>query len=117
MKIEAILTDQSILQELGARLAAARLERNFTQETLAEQAGISKRTLERLEAGEVATQLAGFVRVCRVLGLLERLDTLVPQATLSPIALFKLRNRQRRRASVKNAPVGEPPKWTWGKSP
>lgn len=116
MKIGSTQSDQSVLKELGARLAAARLERNLTQEALAEQAGISTRTLSRLETGEAATHLASFVRVCRVLGLLERLDALVPEPVVSPITQLKLRGRQRKRASVKDTSMGTPSKWTWGES-
>jgi len=43
-------TDDSVLAELGGRLARIRLDRNLTQAQLAEQAGVSKRTIERLEA-------------------------------------------------------------------
>ena len=55
MKIETAFSDQAILQELGARIANTRLERNLTQADLAKEAGVSKRTVERLESGEVAT--------------------------------------------------------------
>ncbi|WP_295430737.1 helix-turn-helix transcriptional regulator [uncultured Thiodictyon sp.] len=119
MKITAQLTDTAILRELGARLAATRLERNLTQAALAEQAGVSKRTLERLESGEVATQLSGFVRVCRALDLAERLDLLVPEPVPSPLAQMKLQGRQRQRASGKRAAgtrgaADGPGTWTWG---
>lgn len=99
MKIRSQLTDEAILSELGSRLAAARLGRNLTQAALAEEAGISKRTVERMEAGAVATQLSGFLRVCRVLGLLDRLETLIPETRVSPIALLKQQGRKRQRAS------------------
>jgi transcriptional regulator with XRE-family HTH domain len=114
MKITPQLTDPSILQELGARLTTARLERNFTQAALAERAGVSKRTVERLESGEVATQLSGFLRVCRVLGLIERLDAFVPETVPGPMAQLQMKGRRRQRASrVKT--VAEPPaKWSWG---
>ena len=114
MKIESQMTDEVILRELGERLAGARLVRNLTQSTLAEQAGISKRTVERLESGEVATQLSSFIRVCRVLGLVERLEALIPGPTASPIAQLKLQGWKRRRASGKKASVKAPQKWTWG---
>jgi transcriptional regulator with XRE-family HTH domain len=65
MKIDNTLTDASVLRELGERLLKVRLDRNLTQAALAEQAGISKRTVERIESGEVASQLSGFVRICR----------------------------------------------------
>jgi transcriptional regulator with XRE-family HTH domain len=113
MKIAPELTDDALLQELGSRVARARLERNLTQAQLAEQAGVAKRTIERLESGGVGTQLSGFVRVCRVLGLVERFDLLLAEPVPSPIAQLKLQGRQRRRASPapKNAASGP---WKWG---
>ena len=114
MKIGAELADGSVLRELGERLTRIRLGRDLTQAVLAEQAGVSKRTVERLEAGEVATQLSGFLRVCRVLGLLERFDTLVPEPLPSPMAQLKLQGRKRRRASGQKAGAPQPKKWTWG---
>ncbi|WP_295389258.1 helix-turn-helix transcriptional regulator [uncultured Thiodictyon sp.] len=116
MNITAQLTDDAILRELGARLAATRLAQNLTQAAVAEQAGVSKRTLERLESGEVATQLSGFLRVCRALGLAERLELLVPAPTPSPMAQLKLEGRRRQRASGKPTAARETGAWTWGKS-
>ncbi len=140
MNIDEIQTDEALLRELGARLSAARLARNLTQAALAAEAGISKRTLERLESGEVATQLSGFIRVCRVLGLLRGFEALIPPPQPSPIAQLKLAGRQRQRAQGKrgganprantalmvseNVGAAEistvrttstpPKKWTWG---
>ena len=116
MKIIAQLTDESILKELGGRLTGARLGRNLTQAALAEQAGVSKRTVERLESGEVATQLSGFLRVCRALGLLERFENLVSEAAASPMEQLKMQGRKRQRAAGRKAASGEPKKWTWGES-
>ena len=83
---------------------------------LAERAGVAKRTVERLESGAVATQLSGFLRVCRALGLLEGLETLVPEPAASPIAQLKLQGRQRKRASKAKAVKARKTKWTWGDS-
>lgn len=114
MKIEPQTSDPSILKELGARLARIRLDQNLTQADLALQAGVAKRTVERLEAGSVGTQLSGFIRICRVLGLLGRFDLLIPEPVPSPIAQLKLHGRQRQRASgTKVQGVSEKP-WTWG---
>jgi len=63
MPIQRLMSDEALLQELGRRIARLRLERNLSQAQLAEQAGISKRTLEGLEAGAAATQLSLFLRV------------------------------------------------------
>jgi transcriptional regulator with XRE-family HTH domain len=117
MKIMKQATDEAVLAELGGRLARIRLERNLTQGQLAEQAGVSKRTVERLEAGTVATRLSGFIRVCRVLGVLERLDILVPEPMPSPVAQLKLRGRQRQRASVTKAVKSSNKKWQWRDKP
>lgn len=116
MKISNQLTDEVILRELGARLARVRLERNLTQAGLAEQAGVSKRTVERMEAGGV-TQLVNLVRVCRVLDLLERFESLIPEPVASPVAQLKLRGKQRKRASSAKATTASTGKWQWDDKP
>lgn len=113
MKISSSMTDDAVLRELGARLEGARLAANLTQAQLASQAGVSKRTVERLEAGVVAAQLSVLLRVCRVLGLLERLELLVPESGPSPVAQLKLKRRARQRASGRRA--ARAPAWTWDK--
>lgn len=115
MKITTQLTDDVILAELGHRLAQVRLERNLTQAQLALEAGVSKRTIERLEKGSAATQLSSIIRLCRVLDLLERLELLVPEPVPSPMAQLQLRGKQRQRASRArfNAVHEEPGEWTW----
>lgn len=115
MLITSQLSDEAILGEVGSRFAAARLARNLTQAALAEEAGVSKRTVERLESGEVAARLSGFVRVCRALGIVGRLDTLIPSPAASPIAQLKLSGRGRKRASGRRGrPATTPGTWTWG---
>jgi transcriptional regulator with XRE-family HTH domain len=66
MKITGLLTDDAVLAELGARIAGRRIDMQLTQAAVAEQAGIAKRTLERLEAGD-SSQLNTLLRVLRVL--------------------------------------------------
>ena len=107
MPFERLMTDDALLQELGRRIAQQRLDRNLSQAQLAEQAGISKRTLERLEAGASATQLSLFLRVLRQLDLLERLDLLildelgyVPFSKTGAELLFDVVSRAYERTSV-----------------
>ncbi|HEX7652974.1 MAG TPA: helix-turn-helix transcriptional regulator [Verrucomicrobiae bacterium] len=114
MKITGQVTDEVILHELGHRIARIRLERNLTQAQLALEAGVAKRTVERLESGAAATQLSGFLRICRVLNLLERLETLVPEPVPSPLAQLQLQGRQRKRASRPRPPVLREQPWQWG---
>ena len=114
MKITKQSTDALVLAELGGRLAQTRLNRNLTQAQLATEAGVSLRTIQRLELGAVATQLAGFVRVCRALDLIERFDLLVPEPVPSPVAQLKLGRRRRQRASRLRPPGAANAKWQWG---
>jgi len=116
MKSSRYVSDSAVLRELGVRLAAQRLTLNLTQAQLAAQAGLAKRTVERLESGS-STQLSAFLRVCRVLGLQERLDLLVPEPAPSPVAQLRLKGRTRKRASRQSADAGigepKPKRWTW----
>jgi hypothetical protein len=66
-----------------------------------------------LETGQAATQLSGFVRVCRALGLLDRLDALIPAATTSPLAELEREGRRRQRARGRKTGKQSKP-WTWG---
>jgi transcriptional regulator with XRE-family HTH domain len=111
MKIERLVTDEAILSELGGRLVQRRLELQLTQERLAEQAGVSKRTVERIEAGATA-QMSTLIRLLRGLELLDRLETLVPVAESRPMDLVRLKGKARKRASGrKNPPDHEPGHW------
>jgi DNA-binding XRE family transcriptional regulator len=114
MKITKQATDDAILGELGGRLAQIRLDWNLTQVQLAAQAGVSKSTVERLEAGAVATQLSGFIRVCRVLDLIGRFELLLPEPVPSPVAQLKQRGKKRRRASAARAVKPSAKNWQWG---
>ncbi|WP_227485270.1 MULTISPECIES: helix-turn-helix domain-containing protein [unclassified Acidithiobacillus] len=53
MKITGLHADVAVLAELGARIAGRRVELQLTQAAVAEQAGVAKRTLERMEAGQI----------------------------------------------------------------
>ena len=113
MKISNELTDVAILAELGERLARARIDRGLTQAALAQEAGVAKRTVERIEAGK-PSEIGTLIRLLRVLGLGAGLDQLIPEAGPSPMALLKSHGRARRRAPRRRpaAPTaGEP--WSW----
>ena len=113
MSISNLATDQAVLTELGSRLATLRLNQNKTQVQFAAEAGVSKRTVERLENGE-SVQLTHFIRVCRELELLPRLDALIPEPIPSPLAQVKLHGQARRRASGRKPTRKANKNWTWG---
>jgi transcriptional regulator with XRE-family HTH domain len=113
MKISKQSTDEAILAELGTRLAGHRLSRNLSQESLARESGVSKRTVERIESG-CAVQTPNLIRVLRTLDFIEHIELLIPWVDPSPIQKLKLKNRLRKRAS--STPPDKPhhKPWKWG---
>jgi len=65
-----------LARQLGAHIALARKRRRLSQEQLARQAGISRPTLVRLEAGDLGVAVGICLAVLWALGL-ERQMTLV----------------------------------------
>jgi len=117
MKISTLLTDEAILAEIGSRIARRRLELQLTQSDLAEQAGIGKRTLERIEAGGSA-QLSNLIRILRALDLVVGLERMIPDAQPRPMDLLKRKGKVRQRASKprdaeSTHQVKEPQPWLW----
>lgn len=114
MRIDENITDQAVLKEIGERITTHRLNQNLTQGDIAEQSGVSKRTVERLEAGE-SVQSTSLIRIFRSLGLLPRLEILFPESIPSPIAQLKLHGKKRRRASSKGSRSSDiKTTWNWG---
>jgi len=115
MRIDTQLTDVAVLKEVGDRLARWRLENNLSQAEFGEEAGLGRRTVQRLEAGQ-SVQLSSFIRVLRVLGLLESLDRLIPAPVPSPIDRLRLAGRERQRARGRRSSDSESQTepWVWG---
>jgi len=96
MHLDELNTDDAVLAELGRRLERHRLERNRTQAEMADEAGIGRATLQRLERGK-SVQLTSMIKLLRTLGLLAALDAAVPESIDLPIA--QLEREQRTRGS------------------
>ena len=112
MVIDEGMTVDAILGELGQRLEKKRLDMNMSQAALARESCLSKRTVERIEAGR-DSQVSSFIRVLRVLRLVSGIDTLVPLPIPSPLALLKQKEGERRRSSSQRTGKAGG-KWTWG---
>ncbi|HEV2284425.1 MAG TPA: helix-turn-helix domain-containing protein [Steroidobacteraceae bacterium] len=117
MKITPELTDAAVLEELGARLVRRRIDAGLTQAQLAEEAGVSKRTVERIEAGR-STDFAMLLRTLRALKALDALDQMVPDLQPGPLALLRGHGRTPRRVRRARRPAdgavaspGAPWKW------
>lgn len=116
MQFKNLLSDEAVMAEMGQRLTAARLEQRMTQAQLAQAAGVSKRTVERLEDGASA-QLTNLVRCLRALDRLEGLERLLPETPMSPIELLKRSKTPRSRVRhVREQGVAETSgaAWVWG---
>jgi len=112
MKITDLLTDESILAELGQRIARRRIDLQMTQAEAAEQAGVAKRTLERLEAGQSA-QMSSLIRILRALDALQNLDRMIPEIGPRPMDLLKRKGKVRQRVSKRRAAEEPEQPWIW----
>lgn len=89
-----------------------RLDLGLTQSQLAEQAGVAKRTLERIEAGG-STKMSSIIRILRVLDLVQGLNLLVPEIQARPMDLLKRKGKIRQRASKKQKSKQTGAPWSW----
>ncbi len=116
MQIDNHMTDAAVLEEIGHRLRRARLARNLTQRQVAEEAGVSEVTINKIERGEPA-KLVTLIRILRVLDLLDRLQAAIPETAPSPLDELRRHGRGRQRASrprgsARGRDGGRP--WRWG---
>ena len=103
---------------------------NIAQTDLAEKAGISARTLRRLESGEGGT-LDSFIRLLIALNIDSNLSVLIPDSTIRPMERVRQTKKERVRASGtrksetsnkamsattknKEEGSGNNATWTWG---
>ena len=71
-----------LLDGLGAHLKLARLRRKYSAETVAQRAGITRRTLSKVEQGDPAVALGVYARGMQVLRLEEDLALLAKDDAL-----------------------------------
>lgn len=116
MHISNMLSDDAVLAEIGSRIAARRLAMQLTQAQVASQAGVAKRTLERVEAGQSA-QLATVVRILRALESLKDLQLVLPETGPTPMELLQNRGKRRQRAPGKDMTREDTATWTWDDQP
>jgi transcriptional regulator with XRE-family HTH domain len=101
---------EALQRDLGRRLEALRLGRNLQQTQLARDAGISRRTITRLESGQ-SVSLDTLLRVMRALGLSGRLATLLPEPSVQPVERVRFKSKERKRARARKQPATGA--WTW----
>ena len=92
------MSDRAILKEIGRRLRRKRLEKNLSQQKLADLAGINRSTVSDMEQGSPFGVLT-LVEILRALDALDGLDSFLPDPGISPLQLAKMKGKERRRAS------------------
>jgi transcriptional regulator with XRE-family HTH domain len=73
---------------LGRRLARVRKSAGLTQGDAAERAGLDRTTVSRAERGDNPNLLT-VVRLLRVYGRLDALESFIPEPDVSPMALVR----------------------------
>lgn len=110
MAIDDLSSNEAVCAELGRRLRSSRVAFPLTQAQLAERAGVSPRTIANLEQGGDVT-VGSLVRVLRALGLLSRMDALVPKDEPRPTELAANKPKRQRVRPPKNPTTNT---WKWG---
>ena len=100
----------TLLREFGNRIRDTRIAMSLTQKELAERAGLSQKTIERVERGE-SIKFDSVLNILRVLRCLEFLDLLVPEQTGLSVDEY-LRGKKRKRASARRQIRDQA--WKWG---
>ncbi len=95
------MTDEAIAAEIGRRLEQLRLERNLTQQQLADEIGITRSTYGQLVRGRGT--LTNFIALLRVLDRLDLVEGFVPERPFSPLEQLNLAGRTRKHASGRRA--------------
>jgi len=108
----SVATSDQIEAALCKRLESIRLSRNITQAQLAEEAGVSLRTIGRLEKGQ-GVSVDTFIRIMIALGIQQSLEALLPDPTVRPIERVGIGAGERKRARPTQT-SNERPTWSWG---
>lgn len=104
---------EAIERDLCKKLEGVRLLKNISQSKLAESAGVSRRTISRMENGS-GVSLDTFIRVMLALGLSDQLGALLPSSDIRPIERIGRKGKgERKNASSPRKPK-QPKKWEWG---
>lgn len=95
------LSDTAIIREIGKFIKRKRIDRNLTQDEVADKAAVSRSTLSLMERGK-NTALINLLKVLRVLDALYVLSDFKVTEPISPWQLAKEDERKRKRASHNN---------------
>jgi len=107
------MSDSAIVKEIGRLIKRNRMQKNITQQELADKIGLNRSTISEMENGR-ASSLLSFIVVLRGLEKLDTLSFFANIPTISPLKMAKKEGLIRKRASVqKNKDNQQPEESTW----
>ena len=109
MKIQGNENNIFLLKELGSRIKDTRIAFAQTRKDFSAKAGISLKTMERIENGE-NVKIENLLNVLRSLELLQNLDILIPEQE----DLFIQDNRGKKKRVSKTQNAAKEKEWKWG---
>ena len=96
------MNDGAIGRELGQRVRTTRLNKNMTQQEIADFTGLSTTTVKRVEQGKGT--ILSLIKILRALKGLDAFDAFLPRPELSPRQLALLKGKERQRAARSRKP-------------
>lgn len=95
---------QEYIRELGQKIKTYRIMKEMSQQDLEDESGVSKRSISRLEQGEMV-QVDNLFKIIIALGLGENIELLVPDQTKRPsyhLARTESKTKRVRKKTQKN---------------
>jgi len=111
MKITYYSSSDEIQKELGNRAKATRIDMELSQAELANQAGVSPKTVSNLETGKDVS-FRTVIEIMRALGCLQNMDSLLPEQIIRPSQLAEMGKKRERAPRQKKEK--DHADWTWG---
>ena len=91
MNADDYKTNQDILNLLARRVKEYRLAARLSQKEMAERSGTSKATIAHFEQGvNPNLTLNNFISLLRVLGMENRIEEILPELPMPPVALRQI---------------------------
>jgi transcriptional regulator with XRE-family HTH domain len=109
MKIQGFETNSQIIEEIGKRIKARRIALNMTQSDVANDSGVSLRTISGFENGENIS-LDNLISILRVLRLLQEFNSVFPEKMINPFEVLSLGQSKKR---VYRKRVNNNKTWKW----
>lgn len=111
MRIFGTENNEIIMREMGMRIKDTRISIELTQRDLAQRAGVSQRTLERVENGE-NVRVENIINILRAIQLLQNLENLIPEQKFRPTELYDNQKKRVRARAKKHTDITI--EWEWG---